>query len=59
VIELSRPSLIRSATWLRRVIQKVVSEQFLEDFEVPSTLDLLGIPSNDGFRRFALGLINE
>jgi hypothetical protein len=37
---------------LRGVINKIVSEQFFEDIEVPVTLDFFGIPADDSFGRF-------
>jgi hypothetical protein len=42
--------LIGNHVWLWRVIYEIVSEELIEDVEVPATLHFFGIPADDGFR---------
>lgn len=52
-VELPRTVLIGRASRLRRVIKKIVGEQFFEHFEIPAALDLFGVAADDGLGGFA------
>lgn len=52
-VQFARTSLIRGSAGLRRMIEEVVCEEFLEQFEVPAALHFFGIPPNDCFRGFS------
>jgi hypothetical protein len=52
-VELSRAVLVRRASRLRRVVEKIIGEEFLEHFEIPAALHLLGVAANDSLRGFA------
>jgi len=41
---------IGSGAWLWGMVNEVVSEEFLEDVEVPTALHFFGIPADDSFR---------
>jgi hypothetical protein len=45
--------LVGSGVRLGRVVGEVVSEEFLEDIEVPTALNFFGVPADDGLRGFA------
>ena len=46
--------LIRSGVWLGRMVDEVVSEELLEDVEVPAALHFFGIAADDSLRRFGM-----
>src|SRR5262245_18363974 len=50
-VEFSHTRLVRSHTWLRRVICKVVGEKFFENIEISLSLDLFCISAYNGLRR--------
>ena len=52
-VELPRTVLIGRASRLRRVIEKIVGEQFVEHGEIPAALHLLGVAADDSLRGFA------
>ena len=52
-VELPRAVLVRRASRLRRVVEKIIGEEFLEHLEIPAALHLLGVAANDSLRRFA------
>src|SRR5262245_42923495 len=49
-VELSHAGFVGRHVWLRCVVDKVVREEFLEDFKVPTALHFFGIPSDNSFR---------
>ena len=52
-VELPRTVFVGRASRLRRVIEKIVGEEFFEYFEIPAALHLLGVAADDGLRGFA------
>jgi hypothetical protein len=52
-VELPRAVFVGRASRLRRVIEKIVSEEFLEHFEIPAALDFLGVAADDSLSGFA------
>src|SRR5215472_13932728 len=48
-VEFLYACLVRSRVRLRRVIDEIVSEEFVEDVKSSISLDLFGIPSYNGF----------
>ena len=52
-VELPRAGLVGRAARLRRVVEKVVGEEFLEHCEIPAALHFLGVAANDCLRGFA------
>ena len=52
-VELPRTVFVGRASRLRRVIEKIVGEEFFEHFEIPAALHLLGVAADDGLRGFA------
>ena len=52
LVELARASLVRRASRLWRMIEKIVGEQFLKHLEIPAALHLLGVPPNNCLRGF-------
>jgi len=50
-IEFSYAWLVWSSVRLRRVISEIVGKEFIEDVESSLSLDLFGIPADDGFSR--------
>ena len=52
-VELPRPVLVRRASRLWRVIEKVIGEEFLEHLEIPAALHLLRVAANDSLCHFA------
>ena len=53
LVELPRTVFIGRASRLRRVVEKIVGEEFLEHFKIPTALHLLGVAANDSLRGFA------
>ena len=53
LVKLARASLVRRASRLRSMVEKVVGKQFLEHLEIPAALHFLGVPPNYCLRRFA------
>jgi hypothetical protein len=53
LVKLARASLVRRASRLRRMVEKIVGEQFLEHLEIPAALYFLGVPPNNCLRGFA------
>ena len=53
LVELASAVLVGGASRLRRVIEKVVGEEFVEHFEIPAALHLFGVPADDCLRGFA------
>src|SRR6266571_6349935 len=51
VVEAPDAAFIRSGVWLGRMVNEVVSEELLEDVEVPAALHFFGIAADDSFRR--------
>src|SRR5438309_1913124 len=49
-VELSRTVLVRRAAGLWRVVKKVVGEEFVEHFEIPTALHLFGVPAHSRLR---------
>jgi hypothetical protein len=49
-VEASDAIFIRSGVWLWGMVNEVVSEELLEDIEVPTALHFFGIASDDHFR---------
>src|SRR3954469_1195451 len=52
-VEFARACLVGRASRLRRVVEEVLGEKLLKDFEIPAALDLFGVPANDRFRGLA------
>ena len=52
-VELPRTIFIGRASRLRRVIKKIVGEEFFEHFEIPAALHLFGVAADDGLGGFA------
>ena len=52
-IELPRTVFVGRASRLRRMIDKIVGEEFVEHFEIPAALHLFGVAADDGLRDFA------
>jgi hypothetical protein len=53
-MQLPRARLVGCEAGLRRVVEKIIGEEFVEHIEVPATLYFLGIAANDCLCRFAL-----
>ena len=53
VLKLARASLVRRASRLRSMVEKIFGKQFLEHLEIPAALHFLGVPPNYCLRRFA------
>src|SRR5215475_13134392 len=51
-VEFSRACLVWSSVRLRRVIDEIVREKFVEDVKSSLSLDLFGIPAYNGFCGF-------
>jgi len=51
-VESADASLIGRGSGLGGVIHEIVRKEFFEHVEVPLALDLVGIPADNGFRRF-------
>jgi hypothetical protein len=54
-VQFAGSGLVRRASRLRRVIEKIVGEKLFENFEIASALHLLGVAADDGLRGFADG----
>ena len=52
-VEATRAGLVRRHVRLRRMVEEIVCEEFLEDVEVPLALDFLGVPPPHRLRRVA------
>ena len=52
-VELPRAVFIGRASRLRRVIEKIVGEEFLEHLKIPAALHLLGVAADDSLGGFA------
>src|SRR5215467_15994623 len=51
-VEFSNACFVWSSVRLRRVIGEIIGEEFVEDVKSSLSLDLFGIPADDGFSRF-------
>ena len=49
IVELSRAVLVRRAAGLRRVVEEVIGEEFVEHFEISAALHFLRVAANDCF----------
>jgi hypothetical protein len=49
-VQASRAISIGSDVWLWGMVNEIVSEEILEDVEVPTALHFFGVPADDGFR---------
>ena len=49
IVELSRAVLVRRAAGLRRVVEEVIGEEFVEHFEIPAALDFLRVAATTAF----------
>jgi hypothetical protein len=53
LVKLACAGLVRRASRLRRMIEKIVGEQFLEHLEISGALHFLGVSPNNCLRGFA------
>jgi hypothetical protein len=49
-IKFSYAGLVRRCSWLRRMVYKIIREQFFEDVESPFALNLLGVATDNRLR---------